>query len=229
MERVAFVGSYDKTDMLLYIAKILTILKKKVIVIDSTVLQKSRYIIPTMQPLRKYITTFQGVNIAIGFEDFEDIKQYQESNGEKFEYDYALIDIDSTRGYKAFQIQPTDKHYFVTSFDLYCLKRGLQVFKILQTPVEVTKVLYSKDILEEENQYLNYLSSGLKVKWKNDIIYFPYELGDQTVIFTNQRSARIRIKGLSTQYIDCIEFITEDISEIKQGIIRKAIKLLERN
>ena len=29
MEKVAFVGSYDKTDMLLYMAKILTILNKK--------------------------------------------------------------------------------------------------------------------------------------------------------------------------------------------------------
>ena len=36
MEKVAFIGGYDKTDMLLQIAKILTVLKNKVLLIDTT-------------------------------------------------------------------------------------------------------------------------------------------------------------------------------------------------
>ena len=66
-----------------------------------------------MKPLKKYITTFQGVDIAIGFENLEDIKQYQKELGEVAEYEFALIDIDSPRGYKAFEITPENKHYFV--------------------------------------------------------------------------------------------------------------------
>ena len=138
MKKVAFVGSYDKTDMILYMAKILTIANKKVIVVDTTALQKARYIVPSMQALKKYITTFQGVDVAIGFENFEDIKEYQKANDQVEEYDFALIDIDSGRGYNNFEIVSTDKHYFVTSFDMYCLKRGLQVFKTLKFPVRVT-------------------------------------------------------------------------------------------
>lgn len=229
MNKIAFVGSYDKTDMLLYMAKILTILSKKVIVIDTTVLQKSRYIIPTMKPERKYITTFQGVDVAIGFESFEDIKQYQAATGESFDYEYALIDIDSTRGYLGFGITPNDKHYFITSFDLYCLRRGLQVFKALTTPVEVTKVLFTKEMLQAEDDYLNHLSNGLKVKWNNEIVYFPFELGDQNVIYANQRSARIRIRGLSVQYIDGIMYIVEDFTGIKEALVKKATKALEKN
>lgn len=229
MNKIAFIGSYDKTDMLLYMAKLLTILNKKVIVIDTTVLQKSRYIVPAMQPAKKYITTFQSVDVAIGFESFEDIKQYQAAHGANLDYEYALIDIDSTRGYLGFGITSKDKHYFITSFDTYCLRRGLQVFKILQEPVEVTKILFTKEMLAAEDEYLNHLSTNLKVKWSNEIIFFPFELGDQSVIFANQRTGRIRIKGLSMQYLDSLMFIIEDFTEIKQGLVKKAAKLLEKN
>ena len=106
-----------------------------------TVLQKTRYIVPTIQPLKKYITTYEGVDIAIGFESFEDISLYKQQNGENYEYDYALVDVDSTRNYVAFKIAPTDKHYFVTSMDIYNIRRGLQIFKILPAETEVTKVI----------------------------------------------------------------------------------------
>lgn len=229
MNKIAFIGSYDKADMLLYIAKMLTILNKRAIVVDTTVLQKTRYIIPTMQPARKYITTFQGVDIAIGFESFEDIKQYQATHGEKTEYEYALLDIDSTRGYTNFGVSANDKHYFVTSFDIYCLRRGLQVFKAFTAPVEVTKILFTREMLAAEDEYLNHISAGLKMKWSNEIIFFPYELGDQSVIFANQRSGRIRIKGLSVQYLDSLMFIIEDFAGVNQNLVKKAAKLLERN
>lgn len=229
MNKIAFIGSYDKTDMLLYMAKTLTILKKRVIVIDTTTLQKSRYIVPTMKPTRKYITTFQSVDVAIGFESFEDIKEYQRQTGESSEYDYALLDIDSIRGYAGFKVQPTDKHYFVTSFDTYSLKRGLQIFKHLTTPIEVRKILFTKEMASEEDQYLNYMSSKLKIKWNKDIIYFPFETSDFNAIYANQRSGRIRIRGLSVPYMDSLMFIIEDFTEIKQGLVKKAVKVLEKN
>ncbi len=229
MEKIAFVGSYDKTDMLIYIAKILTVLGKKTILIDTTVLQKSRYIIPAIKPLKQYITTFEKIDVAIGFENFEQIKQSQNFNGQNVDYDYALLDIDTARGYEAFQITPQDTHYFVTSFDIYCLRRGLQVFRRLQSPIEMTKVLFTKEMLLEEDQYLNHLSSGLKIKWNSEIIYFPFELGDQNVIFANQRTSRIRLKGLSMQYMDSLMYIAEEISKMNQNDIKKAVKIIEKN
>ena len=36
MDKIAFIGSYDKADMIIYVAKILTFLGKKVLVIDAT-------------------------------------------------------------------------------------------------------------------------------------------------------------------------------------------------
>ena len=58
MNKVAFIGSYDKADLMLYVAKVLTILGKKVILVDATALQKTRYIIPKMTPAKKYCQIF---------------------------------------------------------------------------------------------------------------------------------------------------------------------------
>lgn len=223
MEKIAFIGSYDKADMIICVAKILTLMKKKVIVIDSTALSKTRYIIPTMQASKQYITTFENVDVAIGFESMEQIKAY---NSDTLDYDYALIDIDSYRGYYYFGIKTDDKKLFVTSFDLYNLRRGLQVFRKLTQPVVVKRVLFTKEMDPKEEEYLNYLSKKLPIKWDPDIVYFPFETSDLNAIYSNQRSGRIQLRGLSATYIDGIEYIVEEITGASQGEVRKALKRL---
>lgn len=227
MKKVAFIGSYDKADMIIYIAKILTNMGSKVLVIDSTVMQKTRYIVPTMKALKQYITTFEKVDVAIGFENISQIKEYKKQTNEEFDYDYVLIDIDSYRGYVYYQIKPEDKKYFITSFDLYSLRRGLQVFKKLEEQIEVTKVLFTHDMDPKEEKYFEFISKGLKIKWNDIVLYFPFDFSDQNAIFINQRSGRIQLKGVSPEYIDGISFMVEEISgEKNQGKIKKAVKML---
>ena len=59
MEKVAFIGGYDKTDLILSIARILTIMQRKVLFVDTTVSQKTRYIVPAMRPGPQYVTTYK--------------------------------------------------------------------------------------------------------------------------------------------------------------------------
>ena len=54
MKKVSFIGSYDKIDLIVYIAKVLVATGKKVIVIDSTILQKAKYIVPVIKPTKAY-------------------------------------------------------------------------------------------------------------------------------------------------------------------------------
>ena len=227
MKKVAFIGSYDKADMIIYIAKILTNMGSKVLVIDSTVLQKTRYIVPTMKALKQYITTYEKVDIAIGFENINQIKEYQKQTSEEFDYDYVLIDIDSYRGYVYYQIKEEDIKYFITSFDLYSLRRGLQVFKKMEESITMTKVFFTKDMDPNEEKYFDYISKGLKIKWNKNILYFPFDLSDQNAIFIAQRAGRIQLKGLSNEYVDGLVFLVEEISgEKNQAKIRKAVKML---
>ena len=45
------------------------------------------------------------------------------------------------------------------------------------------------------NSYLNYLSLGYKIEWSDEIVYFPFEVGDQSVIAQNQRVSKIKPFG----------------------------------
>ena len=74
MKKIGFIGAYDKTDFILYVAKILVEMGKKVILIDGTLTQKAKYIIPVIKPSKSYVTEFEGIDIAVGFENFNNIK-----------------------------------------------------------------------------------------------------------------------------------------------------------
>ena len=228
MKKVGFIGAYDKTDLIVYIAKVLTVLKKKVLVVDSTLNQKVRYVVPTISPAAKYVTDFENIDIAVGFNNFEDIKQYL-GEGEELEYDIALVDVDNTIGFNNFELGTAEKNYFVTSFDNYSLKKGLEVLMGLTEVVSLTKILFSKEVLKEEDDYLNFLSLGYKVIWNEYKIYLPIENGDLSVIYENQTLGKIKFKKLSVQYKDGLSYISQEIMEdTSEANIRKAIKLIEK-
>lgn len=65
MKTVGFIGGYDKLDLMLYIARILTLADKKVLLIDTTTLQKTKYIIPSISPTQSYVTEFEGFDVAV--------------------------------------------------------------------------------------------------------------------------------------------------------------------
>ena len=101
MKKIGFIGAYDKTDLIVYVAKILTTLNQKVLVIDSTVNQKARYVVPAINPATTYITDFEGVDIAVGFSKIENIKKYLGlSEEQEMEYDIVLVDIDNLQGFQ---------------------------------------------------------------------------------------------------------------------------------
>lgn len=228
MKKIVFIGSYDKTDMLLYVAKILTMMGKKVILIDTTILKKSRYIVPTMVQQKQYITTYEDIDVAIGFESFGAIQKYKQELGNMTQYDIALLDIDRAIAYQKFGITEEDQHFFVTSFDVFNLKRGLQVLAYIAQDALVTKVYYTKSMATEEDQYLNYLAKDYRIRWAQDnIIFFPFETEDQNAIYINQRAGRIQMRGLSKMYIDSILFLIENMTGESSGKIRSAYKAIE--
>ena len=92
MKRIGFIGAYDKTDLILNIAKILTIMQQRVLMVDSTIMQKAKYIVPAINPTLTYITDFEDIDVAVGFNNMEDIKGYLgiEEGGE-LPYDIVLV------------------------------------------------------------------------------------------------------------------------------------------
>ena len=228
MEKINFIGAYDKTDSIMYIAKILTEMKKKVIIVDATITQKTKYVIPTIDNRSEYIANYANIDFAIGFTNYNGIKTYLGMpQSAAFTYDYMLIDIDNSDLLNNFDVYSSKKNYFVTSFDLYALKKGVEVLKRLSLPVEIMKVYFSNLMSQSEDDYFNYIATGCRVKWNQDKIYFPLLNEDLDVIKENQRLSKIRFKGLSNEYKTSLMEWTQDICGDSNGV-KKACRQIER-
>lgn len=230
MRKIGFIGAYDKTDFILYVAKILVEMGRKVILIDGTLTQKARYIVPVIKPSKSYVTEFEGIDIAVGFENLDNIKEYLGiPKLVDLSYDIALIDVDTPKGVNNFELETFEQVYFVTSFDMYSIKRGIESISGLQTTINATKVIFAKNILKEEDDYLNFLTTGSKISWNEEGIYFPFEVGDQTVIYNNQRVSKIKFKKLSNQYKEGLMYITTKIlDDVDERILRNTFRKIEK-
>ncbi len=247
MKKVGFIGACDKTNLIMYVAKVLVSMDKKVLVVDATTEQKSKYIVPSINPTKSYVVEFEKIDFAIGFENFKEIKKYlavkdedlnklakekgetnielEDKSDERLPYDYALINIDNKQMIQSFEIENATKNYFVTTFDMYALRKGMDILSELSESLKLTKVLYSYDINREDEEYLNFISMEHKIIWSEITVYLPRTEEDNQIIEENQRVFKLRIKRLSAEYQDGIIFIAQDIlGEKNSGKIRKSIK-----
>lgn len=223
MKKIGFIGAFDKTDLIVYLARILTEIGKRVLVIDTTILQKARYIVPYIAPTKFYVTEYEGIDVAVGFEDLEAINGYI-GNIEN-EYDIVLIDIDSYEKFDSFEMMNSEKMYFVTAFDNFSLKKGIEIIGTMREKIKMKKILFEKEIIEENDEYLNLLTLTYPIEWDEEKIYFPYDQGDLTAIIENQRVTKIKLKNLSEEYIAALFALTQEIiPEVKTGLIKKAFK-----
>lgn len=226
MRKYVFFGGYDKTDLILFLARMAVLSGKRVLFVDGTASERARYVVPAISPSQKYITTFEEIDVAVGFFDFQDILEY--TGEETINYDMVILDIDSLAAYQDFGIDPQDEHCFVTGFDLYSINRGIEVLHGFTSPTMVTKVYFSKDMTPEEDEYIMYLSQGLNVTWNEEVVYFPFERGDQNTLNINQRFGKIKIRGLSKNYLEALEFLAEQNLGLTNSEVRKAMKIMEK-
>jgi hypothetical protein len=230
MKKISFIGAYDKTDLIIYIARILVGMKKKVLVIDATINQKAKYVVPVINPSKTYVTEFEGIDVAVGFNKITEIKNYIGiTEKENLNYDYVLYDIDSSESFNNYNIEDSIEKYFVTSFDLYSLKKGIEILASTNKELKLTKVYFAREVHKEDDEYLNFLAKDYNIEWNEEKIYFPFEMGDQTTIAENQRVSKIKLKKLTQSYKEGLMYIIEQIMEDNEiGNLRKVFRQLER-
>ncbi len=225
LKKVGFIGAFEKTDLIIYTAKILTELKKRILLIDTTVLQKARYIVPAIAPTKFYVTDYEGIDIAVGFEDLESVDKY--IGGIETNYDMILIDVDSPDMFDLFNMSSADRLYFVTAFDSFSLRRGIEIISNMKEKVRMTKILFERDIIEEDDEYLNLLSLTAPIEWDTEKFYFPYDQGDLTAIIENQRVTKIKLRNLSEQFRESLLMLVQEITpETRTGEIKRVFKEL---
>ena len=231
MKKIGFIGAYDKTDLVLYVAKIFQVMGKRMLFVDASILQKAKYIVPVINPTKTYVTEYEDMDVAVGFESFEDIADYLGIEKLDDQYDIAFVDTDTYEGYEKFKLEEAEKNYFITSFDVYSLKKGLEVFAGIEKTIKLTKVLFSRDMKREEDEYLEFLAMNYNIEWKKEKIEFPFDRGDQSILFENQRTSRIKYRNLTSQYKDSLIYLASDLLEsegVSSNDVKKAVRKIEK-
>ena len=227
MKIIGFIGAFDKTDLIMNVAKTLCELDKKVLVVDTTILEKSKFVVPSISPTKMYMTEFEKIDFAFGFNSIDEIYKYVGLNEEEHDipYDYMLVDIDNGEKFIKFKLQLADEIYFVTGFDMYSLKRGMSIIDEINMPVKLTKILFSYEITKSDEDYLEFLSLEKKIEWNDYTLYFTILREDKQTLEENQRVSQIRFRRLSNEYKDSLVLLVQEIDKDDNGgKIKKIIK-----
>lgn len=241
MKCIGFVGNVDKTELVMYIAKILASLDKKTIYIDATTAQKTRYTIPTLgeaSEQNQYVIQHDGVEFAVGFSNILELKKYFLSKGEDFtEFEYVLVDTDIAEMCEEYDLKSANNLFFISSYDKYQIYKGIELLKFMcamkrkvdtDAQLILTKLLYYSELNTADSKYIDVLSENLPLLWAHDAINFPYDQGDLSAGIQNQYGTKIDIRFLTAGYknslIDVISIITGE----DKGMLKKVLKNIER-
>ena len=224
MEQIGFVGVNDKKDLLLSIAKVMSKLNKNVLIVDSTMLQRLRYIVPKVSSTPTYVSEYDGIDVAVGFMNLMQIQTYL--NSPNLNYDYVLIDSDNPQTFNSFMIPNSKITFFCTSYDEFELQKSLEILSTLRAEVKMTKLIFSSDINNKHDEYLNHLLQNFPINWNNEKIEFPDTDVDRNATLTNQLIKQIVLKNYSSTYKDSLEYLVSLILEgvVEQSDIRRIIR-----
>ncbi len=230
MRNIGFIGAHDKTDLLIYVSKILTELGSRILIIDGTTAKRAKYVVPVINSQRRYITNYEGIDVAIGFHELEEVKMYLGGSPDgSLQYDFVFYDIEEEDLVEGFEIDKCEIKFFVTGFDNYTLKKGLETLNELHEKNNIIKVCYAPYAIKEDDDYLNFLASEMQINWNEEIIYFPNENGDLNIINEGHRLGKIRFKKISIQFKDGLtNIIGKLIGSNNDSEVRRIIKRLEK-
>lgn len=241
MKCIGFIGKADKTELIGYVAKVISSAGRKVILLDATTNQKTRYTIPVMSEMEgqnQYVVQHDGVEIAIGFSNMLELKKYLLSKGEDFnDYDYVFVDTDQEEMIEEYDLKSANTNFFITSFDKWNIHKGVELLRFLcalarradtDATVKIFKILYYSDVNTADSKYIERVSNNLPLDWQGQTLNFPYDAGDLSVNIQNQYSNRFDIRPLSKQYKEALERTVEIIAGDEIQNIKKLMKNVER-
>lgn len=241
MRQIAFIGGFDKFDLILYTAIIINNQSKaKCLIVDSTIQEKSRYIVPTMENINyikeKYVTTFQGIDVAVGFKTKDELTSYGILNNEMMEdgstkenYDYIFLDIDEAKTLDSFNMGEKDLIFLTTAFDLYSLNKAFSVLDNTNCKLPVQKILFGKKITNSHITYMETVTGNRNINWGKYNIEFPYENGDWSIIQENQRENRLSISKFSSKFKSGLSALVRLISDENFFEVAKTVYKMQKD
>lgn len=233
MQVIGLMGYADKYDFAINLAKAINIMGKSVLVIDATLDRKLKYVIPTMSIEKSYVTQYNGIDFAVGFGSIHEIDNYMNERGINMGlYDFAIIDIDSSKGYEFFRARGFDRLYFFVESTVLSVSKNKEIanaFKIFNSSseekIKLTKVIYKNYMSRASEKYFVDSLNEYGIEWNEREFEIPNEDQDKIANMDSQLSGIIDIKKHTKYFISAIaELIADIVPDVRAKEVINEIK-----
>lgn len=238
MKKILFIGACDKSEILLYLAKILTQAEQRVLIIDGTTLQKYQYSVPEFKN-NNLLTEYDGFDVATGFghdQNTVSLKDELEAclnktNESESQYNYILIDSDNVNTLIWDEIT---HHVLVTNTDRYTLTNNTELLKsyfehMENTLIPFTKIHYPYFSTNIDDSYMDSTVSRFPIEWNEERDFeIEFDEVDHAWKINLQYESRITLKRLSRALKSNLLTLAKTLTDIDPSILKDAIKKSER-
>lgn len=221
MQVIGLVGYMDKYDFVMNLARTINIMDKSVLVVDATLDQKLKYVVPALDNIgRSYVTQYNNIDFAVGFNSMHDIEKYMIEQGININlYDHILIDIDSPKGFELFRTRGINKTYLFLDTSVLSLSKNKELVKAMRVytqqgdNLELSRVWFKAYLSRASQDYFDKQIEEYNAKWVEPEYEIPEDEKDKLENIDSQLSGIIDIKKHSKMFITTIADMTAEIVE----------------
>jgi hypothetical protein len=232
MKRILFAGACDKSDLLLYVGKVLAAADQKVLIVDATVAQHHAETVPQIDENYR-ISEFQGFDVASGFFSYEQLQDYFAEEQEKLEgYDCLIIDTDCPDTVGVWEA--VNVHLLATTQEKRCLQRNEVLVRQLfaaredQSPLSWFKLILRAVDCSIDEEYIESTLQRHPIQWMEPSFAIYWDEVDYAVKIENQYNSRLQLRTLSKDYKETIQELAHLVSGLPVSDIKSAMKQAER-
>ncbi len=231
MRAIGMYGYIDKYDFVISVAKTINIMSRSVLVIDATVDNKYRYIVPTVANTSKYVIQYGEIDFAVGFSSYSELTSYLVENNIDIEkYSYVLLDVESADKYESFSDLNVDKSYLFIASNLVSVNKNEELVKRMREKnpdanLTFTKVFYRAYMSRGATNYMEEKIANYAVNWTDENYDISNDEQDNMVNIDSQYSGFIDIRKHTKVYILYLcEFVSKLLGDENAKDILKEIK-----
>lgn len=237
-KKIGMFGFAAKTEFLINLAKVLTIMDKKVLLFDATLNSNLKYAIPAFNYKEEHsVVHYDGIDFAVGFSDFEMINEsICTGTSDVEDYDFIIVDVDTPERLEKLKGMEFSKIYFVMEQNTTSLIRNQELLDYITDSynesgknIEMTKIHFKTFMTRAGEQYYNAKYENYPVNWNSNYYDIPYNEQDLMATVDSQLSGYIDMSRHSKQYTTIVtDLASELITDVNANDIRKAIKIYIR-
>jgi hypothetical protein len=201
-----FAGICEKSDLLLYLCKLLSSLDKRVLLVDATQTHKYPLYIGLLdRPLE--VTEFMNFDVACGFTSQVHLEEHlRDGEGKLERYDYVIYDVEKLSFFSMEIWRDADVRVWTTDYGVWSLHEGSRWLNTLHSQYAALKNLtfqlvyiHVVDTLLARSYIEGHVESW-PVSWQGEPIIIPWDEMDMALKLENEHQRQLHMKPLSRRY-----------------------------